>query len=367
MITKWIPLLLLVLLWSCGDKEPVDELDLPDDVTFTHLPTDLLGMQEFGAIGQIRVIPKVHGGFLILNPYALTSEIPVYAMSDGVIYNIRKESRTVIDDHAPDEVKGTTYDDFMLEIALTKNARMYYGHVTALSTQILEEAGTLQSGRGVENRVTIHISAGQVLGYIGTHPGFDIGMWDLEQEHYFANPERYSREYRSSVSYTDYLTPQLRNQIWEINPRTVEPRGGKINYDVEGTLSGNWFKPDTKDLTEWSKQLVFARHEKYADRVTIADASPLVDGDGILNDGLESHIWWVVGNSPLPENVMTASGKIKYAVAYWWKFFGESDPDPDGTLLIEMQTNTEIKYQYFEGSSPEEVDDFTAAAKTYVR
>ncbi|HNR08732.1 MAG TPA: hypothetical protein PKM27_15540 [Saprospiraceae bacterium] len=287
-------------------------------------------------------------------------------MSEGVIYNIRKEERTVIEQDAPADIRGKTFEDYALDIALTGRSRMYYGHVSKLSNGVLEAAGAIQAGRGVENKVSIPVSAGQVLGYIGIQPGFDIGMWDLDREGFFSNPDRYTREYRASVSYTDYLPGALREQIWNINPRTVEPRGGKITYDVEGTLAGNWFIPGTKSLTEWSKQLVIARHEKYADRVTIADASPLLDGDGAKNVGRASYIWWIKGNIPLPETVTPASGKIKYAVADWWKFTHQ-EGNPDGTLLIRMENPRQIRYQYFAGKMPDELTEFSGEARTYVR
>lgn len=358
-------LALSVLIASCNKEEKWNK-NLPDEVQFTHLPTELDQMLEFGAIGQIQVIPKVHGGFLLKNPYAAIPGIPVYAMSEGVIYNIRKEQKAVNEPGAPLDLQGKIYDDYALDIALTKHSRMYYGHVTQLSATVLQEAGVINGGRGVENRVSIPVSAGQILGYIGIHPGFDIGMWDLNKEGFFSNPDRYPREYRATVRYTDYLTSELRDQIWKINPRTVEPRGGSIAYDVEGTLSGNWFIPGTKALTEWSKQLVIARHERYADRITIADASPLLDGDGAMNIGRASYIWWIKGNSPLPETVIPASGKIKYAVADWWKF-RHQEGNPDGTLLIMMENPRQIRYQYFAGKMPEEVTDFTSEARIYVR
>ncbi|HNR08731.1 MAG TPA: hypothetical protein PKM27_15535 [Saprospiraceae bacterium] len=63
---KWPILIYLtwsVLIAACK-KDGIGQYDLPDKVLFTHLPTELDQMLEFGAIGQIQVIPKVQGGFL---------------------------------------------------------------------------------------------------------------------------------------------------------------------------------------------------------------------------------------------------------------------------------------------------------------
>jgi len=361
----------LATLFVCCGKNPVsgelEDLNLPDDVTFTYLPTDLSKVAEFGAIGQITGIPKAHGGFTLKEFYSTTPNIPVYAMSDGVIYNIRYESQTFRSPWASEELEGQEYDDFALDIALTKTAKMHYGHLSKLAPEILEEAGTINHGRGVENRVTIHFKAGQIIAYVGTHPGFDIGLNDTKKDPYFANPDRYTPEYRGAIPFTDYLTPELRAQVWAVNPRTVEPRGGKVTYDVEGTIAGNWFLEGTTSITQWSNQLILARHELYADRVTISDASPLFDGDGGQNSGVDTYLWWVFGNEPLPETITLSSGKVKYKVTTWWKMIQIQNPPPEGTVMIEMTAQDKIKYEFFEGKVPEEVADFTAEVKIYER
>jgi len=368
-------LILLVSVWiiCCEDnseesQDILKKLNLPEDVTFTHLPTDLKAMGTFAAIGQVTGIPKGHGGFTLKTITVYNPSIPVYAMSDGIIYNVRWESQTFpTAGWVPVELQGTEYDDYALEIALSKTAKMHYGHLSKLSPRILSAAGSLQKGRGVENRVEISFKAGEIIAYIGVHPGFDIGLNDTKYEHYFANPDRYPIEYRSYIPFTDYLPSDLRDEIWAINPRTVEPRGGKIDYDVASTLSGNWFLEGTTSLDQWSRQLIFARHELYADQVYISDASPLSDGDGKLNSGKSPLLWFVFGNEPLPENVTSASGKVKYSVAAWWKFRASVPPSPEGTLMVELIQDNKLKYEWFPGKSVDEVVEFTSSARMYER
>ncbi len=50
----------LTILFACSEKNPLTQAveDLPDDATFTYLPTDLNRMDEFVAIGQIYDLPK---------------------------------------------------------------------------------------------------------------------------------------------------------------------------------------------------------------------------------------------------------------------------------------------------------------------
>ncbi|HEX5167758.1 MAG TPA: hypothetical protein VFW11_01190 [Cyclobacteriaceae bacterium] len=370
---KILILFISIGVFGCKDYQEEEQdilkkLDLPEDVAFTYLPTELSGMGTFGAIGQVTGIPKGHGGFILKTIDVINPSIPVYAMSDGIIFNIRWESATYpAAGWVPNELQGTTYDDFALEIALSKTAKMHYGHLSTLSSTILSKAGALKQGRGVENRVEISFKAGEIIAYIGRHPGFDIGLNDTKHEHFFANPDRYPIEYRSYIPFTDYLPANLRDEVWTINPRTVEPRGGKIDYDVAGTLSGNWFLEGTTSLEQWSRQLIFARHELKADKVYIADGSPLSDGDALVNQGKVPNLWFVFGNTPLPETVTPASGKIKYSVATWWKFTPTVTPAPEGTLMVEMIQENKLKFEWFPGKTPDEVLDFTQAAKVYER
>ena len=367
---KVVVILFCVIFYlSCKkDHEPPDPragLDLPNDVSFTHLPTDLNRMHSFGPIGAVFVIPKGHGGFGPKDYYLAKLDIPVYAMADGIIYNIRYGTQPYEDFVAVDSLVGTEYEDFALHIYLTKTAEMHYGHVSALAPEIWELAGNLVKG-SIENRVSISIKAGQIVGYIGVHPGFDVGLSDTKKEHWFANPDRYDVHYRSFIPFTDYLLPKLREEVWRINPRVVEPRGGKINYDVEGALAGNWFlEGTTNDENFWSRQLIIAYHELYADKITISETSPLADGP---NDPSERpNLWWIFGNAPAPENVTQASGIIKLKVAHWNDFYLTENPPPDGTILIEMIAPDKLKYEFFKEKLPIEVEDFTEDAKVYER
>ena len=356
----------MVFFSSCSEEEENINAGLPANVEFTYLPTDLSKMLVFGPIGTIRVVPKAHGGFR-LKTFSQEATIPVYAMSDGIIYNIGKDTRTAGPGFAPVDKEGFVYDDFSLNIAVSRTADMWYGHVSRLSDDILAAAPNLSAGYGSENRVKIEVKAGQVIGFIGPHPGFDIGMFDIAKELSFANPSRYSEQYRHNQAWTDYLTPALREQVWLINPRTVEPRGGKVNHDVPGTLAGNWFLEGTTEITQWSKQLVFAHHELYGDKITIADASPLVDGAGVLNDGKEPFLWFVKGNDPQPQTIDVAAGFSTYEVAVWWKLLNNPSAPAEGTVAVQLQDANTLKYEWFAEKSSAEVTEFTSAAKIYKR
>jgi len=47
------------------------------------------------------------------------------------------------------------------------------------------------------------------------------------------------------------------------NPRTVEPRGGKIDFDIDGVLSGNWFLEGTPVTWEASSHTYSANQPAF--------------------------------------------------------------------------------------------------------
>ena len=366
-----VPVFLIVFAIMGCHEDQIDvrqNVNLPDNFySFEYLPTELDKMSEFAAIGQIYDwLPKAHGGFGLKKPYS-SPDIPVYAMADGVIYNIRYGTDIYGDFRVPDSLKGKYYDDFALHIYLSKTAEMHYGHLSRLAPEILMEADNLVKNT-TENDVAINIKAGQIIAYIGIHPGFDIGFNDEKNLPYFANPDRYHASYRSAIPFTDRLPQNLRDEIWKINPRTVEPLGGKINYDVEGSVSGNWFLEGTKSLEEPGKILLIAYHERYADRITIADGSPMLVGSGNQNPGNQPNLWWIIGNDPAPENITMSSGKVKLNVATWYKFREtDNNPPSEGTVMFEMIAVDKLKFEFFEGKLPHEIIDFSASVRIYER
>ena len=96
----------------------------------------------------------------------------------------------------------------------------------------------------------IPVSAGQVIGSVQSH-GL-LGMLTVDMTTTRTNyvfPTRYNVEPWKihSVAPFDYYDEPLRSQLLAKNPRTAEPRGGRIDFDIEGRLSGNWFMEGTED------------------------------------------------------------------------------------------------------------------------
>jgi hypothetical protein len=151
--------------------------------------------------------------------------------------------------------------------------------------------------------------------------------------------------------------------------REVEPLGGKIDYDIQGRIIGNWFLEGTDEFIQWSRHLAIVYDDVFGDRISIADGSPMRDVPGDQNPGAPD-VFWVSGNTPAPEDIGVGDGMIKYFLIYGRDGFREPPFDDEdrplqGVALVEMIETGRIRFQIFKGV--EDVDGFTSAARIYVR
>ncbi len=111
----------------------------------------------------------------------------------------------------------------------------YYDLLTSVQTGINQKS------------LPLDVKAGDLIGRIGGQT-LDFAVWDTTQtlkgfivpEHYDAEPWKIY-----TVDPLDYYTDELRAMILSKYVRTAEPRSGKIDYDIDGKLIGNWFEEGT--------------------------------------------------------------------------------------------------------------------------
>ena len=128
---------------------------------------------------------------------------------------------------------------------------------------------------------------------------------------------------------------------------------GKIDHDVAGRLSGNWF-------TSGGIPLVFAYETQEPARVLIA-----VSGE-LLRNGLYS----IAATDPLPRDVSVASGLIRYTLAPGRGAPSSVPPPPPSSvpivrLLVQMLDDQSIRVEMFPLAAS--ADAFTSSAKTFLR
>jgi len=246
---------------------------------------------------------------------------------------------------------------------------VYYDLVTQLEPRILAAGGSDLAG----NRsayVRIPVTAGERIGKIGqfsldlgtvnaevTHPGL------LVPAHYAAEPWKIH-----SVDGLSYFDEPMRGQLNALNRRKALPRGGKIDYDIDGKAVGNWFLAGTKGYggatgttataSYWAGHLSLVYG--HIDPALVLVTMGMPDGS--------SRQWPVRGNGPDPATVDASSGVVKYEGQ---QSRGDSvarnaNAPLDGVLLVQVLPNRQ-RVQYFPGLDATRVTGFDVAAKLYER
>ncbi len=353
------------------DKDSIlDDYPFPDGkVYFTQSPIGLSGVKWFIGMGEPNVLPKEHGGFILAAPYVFPANVPVFAVADGVIILASNGTRAVpsIPD-APESLWGRTYDDHLLVLKVSTTITVNYAHITTFHPTLAEKLGNLPKDE-VGHKVAVAVHGGDTIGFVGPHGAMDFSLTDRSLKLNFLNPSRYPDNHIFAGDILDYFREPVLSRILEVTPRQIPPRGGKIDYDIEGRIIGNWFLEGTTSYIQWSRQLAIVYSHIWGDRITIADGSPMRDVPGIEGPGAPD-VWWVKGNSPLPETVGVGSGIVKYTLISGkdLRDTGEYNDELQpvrGIMLVEMIDPGRIRVEVFKGATAAEM--FTSAAKVYVR
>lgn len=129
-------------------------------------------------------------------------------------------------------------------------------------------ASGLVTGARVEAGSMMGSSGGAALDFAVRDLGFNVG---------FITPARYGLDTVHARSPFPYFTEPLRSQFYAKVQREGGEPDGRLSYDLDGTLSGNWFAEDlpvasssTNDVNVGSRQLAFARDVRFPDRQRVS-------------------------------------------------------------------------------------------------
>jgi hypothetical protein len=173
----------------------------------------------------------------------------------------------------------------------------------------------------------------------------------------FANPARYGDDTRNADSALRFFAEPVRSALYAKVDRRGGDLDGKIDFDVNGRLAGNWFQDglpvsESSVLAAGPKQLAFVRAVEDASAVRISIGGAL---------GLEG-VYAVPVTAPDPATVSPESGRVAYRL-----FIGVPNAGPAAGLLIVQMTDGEtVRVQAFPGSQSADAP-FTPAAQTYRR
>ena len=356
--------------------EPVYHQWLPprgcagDAVTFTVSPLDLEVTSHIVPMGKMawnHVTPTDHMYFRSLD-YSdpqTSNRYDVRSPAQGQIYKIRRMSEL---------------EDYRIVIWHSCTISSIYIHLTGLAPEIRAVTGDLAARDAWDDGgvTTIPIEAGQLIGTAGG--GFDFSVHDTKEYLSFVVPEHYFEE--SFKMYTvdpyDYFAEPVRSQLLEKNVRKVEPFGGKIDYDIDGRLVGNWFLDGSNYRYPFGPythlSFVYDHIDPTLVRISFANDSRIWGG-AIAEEACRicEGKFGVKGNGPDPAGVSVASAMVKYELV-GLEYVGDFpvattniDDNTLGVFLVQMINDRQIKIELSPGKLPGEVEGFTTAARIYDR
>ena len=347
-------------------------------VKFINSPMNIDDVKYLLPYGQVvggHVTPIDHMYFEPKDRFLGPDIYPVRAIQDGVIFDIEKREVNV------DTNADKKFPDWRLDIAHTCTFGSYFDLLTSVIPEIEEAYKSKNS-----NRILVKIKAGQIIGYIGGQT-LDFGVYDYSYTlPGFINPKAYYDLEPWKVHTVDpfqYFPTPTKEELLAKMTRKVEPRAGKIDYDVDGTLSGNWFQKDTN-------YYVGIKREKYWDgHLSVApdyiDPTIWIAAIGSIDDVYNNN--FAIKSSIVPLDVNTSTGPVVYSI-YRYNTYIVNDPardwfrgpvypddqwgtrlnrDPSGIVMFELLETRLLKAEVFLGKTSDQVQSFTDKAKIYIR
>ncbi|MBM3754563.1 MAG: hypothetical protein FJW38_11360 [Acidobacteria bacterium] len=343
-------------------------------VLYTEIPMaarDISVVLPLGLVTDAHVTPIDHQ-YLSPKDYSLgRNAYPVRAPAAGTIVNIQHRA-SFVGDNTP----SSPTDEYRLVIEHSCTFWTYLDLITSLDPALLARISPEPPANGPWSRpVRIPVEAGQTIGRIGAQT-LDIGTVNTQIIlPGFLVPDTYIREPWKvhTVDPLDYFAEPLRVQLMELNPRKAVPRGGKIDYDLDGRLVGNWFRVGTNGYAGSDPQRSWAGHFSIAPHYLDPTYFTISLGD---YQG-RSRQFWAKGNTPDPSTVSIASGMVKYELTtVGLSLQGRSstnlvyniqDGNVQGVLLVELVGERRLRMEAFPGKTAADVAGFTAGAALYER
>jgi hypothetical protein len=192
------------------------------------------------------------------------------------------------------------------------------------------------------------ITTGQVLGTTGTAYGIDLGVINDSLTLNFIIPSHYIGDTIHADAPLKYFEEPLRSQLYARVQRIGPDLDGKIDFDVAGRLSGNWFIGP-------NAVLAFAYDTYDPSKVRISTGAGTLQG-----------VFGIAAGDPTPSDVSPQSGRIRYTLTR--AITGPPKPGSGGLagyMLVEMTDATHIKMETFQTTTPP--TDFTGSAGSYAR
>lgn len=312
---------------------------------FSQLPVDLSDIGYIMPLGHLappgHTRPSDHIYFVDIPAGTI-----LYAPASG----------KVLDTYTFDE--GNGQHDNRITIGVTNTASYYFMHVL------------LDNGIKIGDK----IEAGQRLGILGATSvvNFDMGTMVKTINLPFIDPKLYGLGSLHCDSPIKHFPKDMQNALYAKVRRLGPDKDGKICYDVDGKLSGNWIAQDAKSFDPLKKDnydsyfvsFVYGNYDPSKMTISIGNDSFFTSVTG--NTTLQgAHVFYVQDDAVKFEDVTPSSGKQVYKLYDT----GEFDPNLNqrvGLLIVQMLDDQKIKIELFDDTTADN-HDFTSNAKIYVR
>lgn len=347
------------------------------DVSFTSppVPMDQMGyIQPLGMMNDGHVTPTDHVYVAPAKGDVADNTYDVVMPADGTVTMVAAMPAQYIGDRA----QQTAAEDHRMVIQHNCRYVSIFIHVHQLSDKVQQAVGS-KLAPNTSKQISLELKAGDKLGKIGGNP-VDWTLADATKTlSGFMTPKLYDTE-PWKIYTTDPVsvyTGALKTQMIEKSLRTVEPYGGKIDYDKKGALVGNWFREGTNGYKGADQSRYWDGH--------LAIVPDAIDPTGTIFsvgnwNGKAAQL--LVKGSVDPADITKADGVVKlelltisYAVQGQPWSGGRlvkgmklsQGGGAQGTALVQVQDGEKLKVELFPGKAAAQVSGFTDAAKTYER
>jgi hypothetical protein len=318
----------------------------------------------YGLVVGDHVTPIDHQYFSPTIFHSPRDTYEVYAMADSTLVSIEPRVK-------PD------YTEYRLVFSISCRLFYYYDLVTSLTPELKDEYDKKSRD------VNIPVKEGQLIGRIGGQT-LDFAVWDTEKILTgFVDPNNYQEERWKihTVDPLDYYTEGLKNLALSKYLRTTPPSSGKIDYDIDGRLIGNWFLEGTDGYRGTKAQGVQNYSQTHLAIVpNHLDPSFYMASFGNFNNQFKQFV--IKEATPDPKKVGIESGVVKYELSDFqytkkdggpWDYTSfTQDPKikpatPVGCVLYQLITNRKLKVETFPSQSCNQISGFSSKALTYYR
>jgi hypothetical protein len=360
---------------NCNGKGPVA-------LTVSPMKAEDIAMViPYGLMVDGHVTPIDHQYFSPADFNSAPDSYEVRALADGRITEISHRGQVV-------GGGGKPSNDYRFVFAHTCTFLTYFDLVTSLAPDIKAEFDKHAQRNGPHSRASLDIpvKAGQVVGRIGGQT-LDFAVWDTEKPlKGFITPDLYKGE--AWKIYTadplDYYSQEVKDMVLQKYLRTDQGKSGRIDWDIDGKLIGNWFQEgtngyegdrDQRDGRYWRGHLAIAP-DHLDPRFYIASFGTwAAAGDG------EQFV--IKSPVPNPASADQAANLIKYELVqwsymangrYWDRRSPAKNPHIDitksttkGCALFQLLEARKLKAEPFPGRTCSTISGFTPNAKIYIR